>query len=69
MIATLFVLIGIIIALIVVSILFYRQNNKSKKIAEMLTSENEQLRSYLRQNEVMLEVRFSVDTYAMENGK
>lgn len=69
MIATLFVLIGIIIALIVVSILFYRQNNKSKKIAEMLTSENERLRSYLRQNEVMLDVRFSVDTYAMENGK
>lgn len=69
MITTLFVLIGIIIALIVVSVLFYRQNNKSKKIAEMLTSENEELRSYLRQNEVMIEVRYSVDTYAMEKGK
>lgn len=66
MITTLSVLIGIIISLIVVTIILLKQNNKNEKIAKILTEENEVLRSYLRQNEVMLDVRFSVDTYAME---
>ena len=66
MITTLSVLIGIIISLIVVTIILLKQNNKNEKIAKILTEENEALRSYLRQNEVMLDVRFSVDTYAME---
>jgi hypothetical protein len=66
MITTLSVLIGIIISLIVVTIILLKQNNKNEKIAKILTEENETLRSYLRQNEYMLDVRFSVDTYAME---
>ena len=46
MIITLFILIGIIIALIVVSVLLYRQNNKIKEIAE-LKAENESLKREL----------------------